>query len=550
MAVRAGRWYCWVEGVRGALPSPLASAYIHESEITWVGRTKVRITGGAWVGLETTRLRISEYQRHDLTVCDDCGCTVDHSYYGGTCRVVGAASTRTDVQRLAGNTCSCGHTFCPECGQPKRRGANTCAVCTQEILLIRGRYRRAFAGLRPLWRQGNPQYSARFNYEPTLYVAGESEYDIVNPEALVRHPWIHITGSLANPQVWITRDQQGRHWFQHYHRDCWGEANLSGFESYEALHRRCEEILHTVNDNSPRIQRPRGLPPLAALEAINRRPVSVWNRMTMAVDEQQRSLLQGILDRQNGAGLNVPDGVMVVGCGGVGWHAAMQLGLIGVPTLVLVDHDTIDRTNLTRIPAPLAMEGRWKCGILADVLNNSTWRRSFRGVFDVVYYRDRVSDPTWIDVPDSVSVLLDTTDNIAAQRESYAIAQQHGWRYVRAGYDGGWHVTVSSRQPPDWEVEGAGDGYAVPAWIGGAQFAASLAVTKITKMPELECSFSILDVLGGLHDKMLEVPPVNMIAGLPDNPLRGETTSTWQTDDGDAWVRRTVQTAVERMLRG
>ena len=41
--------------------------------------------------------------------------------------------------------------------------------------------------------------------------------------------------------------------------------------------------------------------------------------------------------------------VGVVGCGGTGSHVALQLAHLGVGRLVLVDHDVVEQSNLSRL---------------------------------------------------------------------------------------------------------------------------------------------------------------------------------------------------------
>jgi molybdopterin/thiamine biosynthesis adenylyltransferase len=73
--------------------------------------------------------------------------------------------------------------------------------------------------------------------------------------------------------------------------------------------------------------------------------------------------------------------VVIVGCGGTGSHAAIQLSHLGVGGLVLIDPDDIERSNLSRIVGSTASDvGRPKVDVLADAVRRINPRAVVQGV--------------------------------------------------------------------------------------------------------------------------------------------------------------------------
>lgn len=73
--------------------------------------------------------------------------------------------------------------------------------------------------------------------------------------------------------------------------------------------------------------------------------------------------------------------VVIVGCGGTGSHTAVQLAHLGVRSLVLIDPDYIEPSNLSRIVGSAADDvGRSKVDVLADAMRRINPRAVVRGL--------------------------------------------------------------------------------------------------------------------------------------------------------------------------
>ena len=490
------QWYEWIDPpaphVR-RVHSPLHGRLVSDEELSPPRARRRTLIVGPWAGLSTTLARLLPVS-YNVTTCGGCGCPGGRGYNGGACR-------NTDWGEGIHRCPTCDHRTCgQDCGRPVQYGGDSCAVC-RGTLVVDGETLRVATPPPPrIWGSNHPApFTAPFVYAPTkLYAVGRvADITAEDQAALRRGVWIHIVGGTP----YLTTDEAGRLRFNHYHQGCWGDVYFSNV-TVEDIVRRCQESLDIINMDSPADRHPRGLYNINDIHHGPYRDQPSWNINAIFADRQLQVLIEAITARHQGVGLTVPDSVWVVGCGGIGWNAATQLSLVGVRSLTLIDPDHIEHSNLTRIPASMGRVTRSKAEMLQAALLG-TWRG---GVASFVTLASRRSiDEFVVDPADSPEVILDTTDDITAQQYTYDLARRLGSRYVRAGYDGGWHVTVSSRRSPDWVVPGEVDGYPVPAWIGGAQIAASLAVTKICKLPRLEVSFSILELLEGLHVPHMEV---------------------------------------------
>jgi molybdopterin/thiamine biosynthesis adenylyltransferase len=101
--------------------------------------------------------------------------------------------------------------------------------------------------------------------------------------------------------------------------------------------------------------------------------------------------------------------VAVVGVGGLGAPAALALAKAGVGSLILIDDDVVDRSNLHRqILFRDADVGRPKIDAAIDSLQRRGWRTN------VEARRGRLT-PQTIDYVDGADVIVECTDNYATK---------------------------------------------------------------------------------------------------------------------------------------
>ena len=107
---------------------------------------------------------------------------------------------------------------------------------------------------------------------------------------------------------------------------------------------------------------------------------------------------------------------MIIGCGGIGYWLALSLAMMGAQDFVLVDGQTIESSNLNRLPVPQTWCGRNKAIALRKLI------RFVRPATRIVVINNHISDETLDLIPVmlersydyhsyEVANIWDTTDN-------------------------------------------------------------------------------------------------------------------------------------------
>ena len=134
---------------------------------------------------------------------------------------------------------------------------------------------------------------------------------------------------------------------------------------------------------------------------------------------------------------------LVVGAGGLGSPVALYLGTAGVGQLTIVDHDTVDLTNLqrqiahdmSRIGLPKAESARQRIAALNPEVRVRALRR-------------RADDALLDELVPQADVVVDCSDNLATRHAINAACVRHGRPLVAgaaSGFDG--QVSVYDRRP-------------------------------------------------------------------------------------------------------
>jgi len=173
-----------------------------------------------------------------------------------------------------------------------------------------------------------------------------------------------------------------------------------------------------------------------------------------------------IYDRQKDIHISLPEKVLVAGCGGTGFWSGLFLAMSGAKHMQLFDPDTIDATNLNRLPIPISTVGQPKVNVLKDIIV-SIRPDTIVEVFNVAL------DPDMLPLL-SPSLVVDCSDKFEFQEALYQGCLKRNIRYMRAGYDGT-HITVTEEVKDVWKVA-EGDGYqTTPSWVVPAVVSAALA---------------------------------------------------------------------------
>lgn len=198
-------------------------------------------------------------------------------------------------------------------------------------------------------------------------------------------------------------------------------------------------------------------------------------------------MLQGVFyDRQNMIrDLAIPKVASVVGCGGTGFWTAIFLAMSGVEELILVDNDTIEMSNLNRLPLNEGCVGTKKTTIIKEFIDEI--RKSIR----IELHDKRIEKPK--DCTILRGTIFCCTDNLKSQQIICAYCKKNDIPYQRIGYDGT-ILNVSKAFPLSFE-EPTNQGYTItPSWVIPAVFAAAAGVSS-----KLYKELCIMDDIGKIH---------------------------------------------------
>lgn len=202
----------------------------------------------------------------------------------------------------------------------------------------------------------------------------------------------------------------------------------------------------------------------------------------------QSEITPTLYDRQATIPLSTPPSLAVIGCGGVGAWVAIQAALAGVPKIFLVDPDILQPHNLNRLPFPEDKVGKAKVEVIQEFLAQLRPRSIIYG------YQARANKVVLAGL--APAVVGDFTDDERTQTELYEACKDLKIRYIRAGYDGGNHLTVCNFVP-DWELPDespqiSGHYRVVPSWVASAVMVASMAIVKLMFDPNFQYSGNVL----------------------------------------------------------
>lgn len=180
------------------------------------------------------------------------------------------------------------------------------------------------------------------------------------------------------------------------------------------------------------------------------------------------------MERQAALNLQLPNGVTVVGCGGVGSWLALLLALAGVPRLYLFDHDTVSDHNLNRLPVTREWIGKDKSEAVAALIKQL---RPDCDVWPLGEFTIRNADS--LAIARNTQWIVATTDTLASRRLVHDYTASKYLNYLEVAAEG--DIGTISGSPAEWATEAeAQPGYAsVPVWVGPCVSAATTAVSFI-----------------------------------------------------------------------
>ncbi len=178
-----------------------------------------------------------------------------------------------------------------------------------------------------------------------------------------------------------------------------------------------------------------------------------------------------IYERQELLPITVPEKVAVVGVGGIGSWVALDMALAGAKTLILIDGDKIEETNLNRTPFKIAQIGMNKTEALKDLIYER------RLDTEIITVNKRIEAMNRNEIGKLKNAyIIDARDNLTPLDVGFKPNI-----YLR--YDG-LSVTVMDELPDSAFTSGGGGYQTVPSFIAPPQLLAALVTTIVFR--ELE----------------------------------------------------------------
>jgi len=190
--------------------------------------------------------------------------------------------------------------------------------------------------------------------------------------------------------------------------------------------------------------------------------------------------MQDIYNRQDSLNLKIPEKATVIGVGGVGSWAALDLALAGVEKIYVCDMDDVEAHNLNRTPFKQGHIGMSKVNAMVDLITER------RLETEVVPVDDRIEDvATGIQEDMADSTVIDCRDHASPLPDNINDSV-----LLTAGYDG---FEYTMHVNPDYEDifgEENTEYETVPSFIAPPQFLASVITTIVTaESIEIESEF-------------------------------------------------------------
>ena len=182
------------------------------------------------------------------------------------------------------------------------------------------------------------------------------------------------------------------------------------------------------------------------------------------------SPLTNIYDRQDGIDCFTNKSAMVIGCGGVGSWIAIDLALIGVGTVILIDPDKLESSNLNRTLFKLNQVGSYKTKALHELILERRPDTIVVTIEDI--FQTHLLDKY------NVDFIFDATDNLATRQLIKETQDKHMINYCKSGYDG-FNATISLNDFDSGRWGDDGSYTVVPSFFGTPQIESALAVIEM-----------------------------------------------------------------------
>lgn len=215
--------------------------------------------------------------------------------------------------------------------------------------------------------------------------------------------------------------------------------------------------------------------------------------------------INNLYDRQSGVESQADVSTIVIGLGGLGSWIALDLALIGVGTLILVDPDKLEASNLNRTLFKYSQIGQLKTQAIKELILE---RRPDTIVVTIEDYFN-----TDILNKYSVDYIFDATDNLSTRQmihdynqyqKQMQIPDFNPIPYSKCGYDG-YNATLSMNDYESGRWGDEGSYTVVPSFFGTPQILSAMAVIEMLlnySAQEYSYNFNVKKLLNKISEQL------------------------------------------------
>lgn len=198
--------------------------------------------------------------------------------------------------------------------------------------------------------------------------------------------------------------------------------------------------------------------------------------------------------------------IIIIGTGGIGFWVGIHAAMLGFNRFVLYDGDSIDATNLNRIPVGQGWLGKPKVTALKSTIRAlrpdtafSVHKRHFAEEIDLEFMK-KINNSLY--GAGKNHLMLDCTDNAFTQKMLFSMCKDlNNFKYNKLGYEG-YNIGAYTDYSVWIDEEGYTTGYRTSkANSISSSVIASLGLLKALTNKANDMDINILDLVGDEYEK-------------------------------------------------